>query len=712
MRRARIGDVDPSSTPSDVTTIQSLRPSSAPPLTPHGTNINPIQSTAQKQEVAASTTRFEKKAAPIIGDSIQKVASQLLVTNSTDKQSESLNRRNNKPLNLPEQKVHAGVAVPITMEELERELAKTHQQATTNSGLSTWVLLSGVHTTTTAKIPTKKNKTASAQGRPTITMVTRRIPAENVTPKPYNASSKITVHSSPALTKIKASILAESLRDKTTEKPVTQSAVKGFTKRTTAATSPSPSTTTKKIEEMTTIPSSDIITTFSSIERKDNTVDLYIESREATTKKPKRPSQANTNKRKKTNKNRRRPTTEKPLEIESKTKNATKTALAKKPISTQIYNYLSREVMPSVGVGLVGLMVTAGLTYFLYPFSGLRRSYTIDRKDDLYRYNTDELATADGQSEEEVFGKVIAGMPANKLYPTPNQQPYGNSQPMPYNRINRVGQVNHQQQIKRPVYRNMQPYYQNNQGHIYPESISYNTHESVQPVQPLQNIEQRTADLEIDAKPSEHTYDESNFKPMDDYKYQQNIQEPKFEPIVQTTVKAPMSTKVATSTSTQQFVVGNIPKELLEPSIVPEHGPRRRRDVDDQENDIDNEIIPGTVNNYDSEEVKDIATSTTTTKPVEIVNIIEHRDVPTNETKEVEDQQMADVSMTEDVKEEAEVEPEYRPTNETNSNLMDFIRQLINFKLRLGLGILQRTTEALSRYLHGTPVDRSTPRVS
>ncbi|XP_043251498.1 uncharacterized protein LOC122396850 isoform X1 [Colletes gigas] len=91
--------------------------------------------------------------------------------------------------------------------------------------------------------------------------------------------------------------------------------------------------------------------------------------------------------------------------------NSTKTKKkpVQKPISTQIYNFLSREVMPSFGMmSLVGLGLGLA-SYFLYPFGGTiaRRNYEIEPK---YKYNLDEYGGNYGQSEEEVLSKVLQGM--------------------------------------------------------------------------------------------------------------------------------------------------------------------------------------------------------------------------------------------------------------------------------------------------------------
>lgn len=80
-----------------------------------------------------------------------------------------------------------------------------------------------------------------------------------------------------------------------------------------------------------------------------------------------------------------------------------------KAISTQIYNFLSREVMPSFGVmSLVGLGLGLA-SYFLYPFGGTitRRNYETEPN---YKYNLEEYGGNYGQREEEVLSKVLQGM--------------------------------------------------------------------------------------------------------------------------------------------------------------------------------------------------------------------------------------------------------------------------------------------------------------
>ncbi len=136
-------------------------------------------------------------------------------------------------------------------------------------------------------------------------------------------------------------------------------------------------------------------------------------------------------KKKNKNKKRRRPV-KKPAKIQSKISeddNSTSKlpgALPSRPLSTRIYNYLAREVMPNVGVGLVGLMLTAGLAgLLLYPFGGavpIRRNY--EKPHPAYNLNdyppVGEVDNA--QPEESVLSQVLAGM-SNSMNQYSREQP-------------------------------------------------------------------------------------------------------------------------------------------------------------------------------------------------------------------------------------------------------------------------------------------------
>ncbi|KAL7300005.1 hypothetical protein TKK_0007317 [Trichogramma kaykai] len=111
--------------------------------------------------------------------------------------------------------------------------------------------------------------------------------------------------------------------------------------------------------------------------------------------------------------------------IPPKKKKTTPNTQVQKPFGTQIYNFLSREVMPSVGVmSLVGLGLGLA-SYFLYPFGSVisRRNYEVEPN---YKYNLDEYGGNYGLSEEEVLSKVYSGMTPNqhndKKYPTTSEK--------------------------------------------------------------------------------------------------------------------------------------------------------------------------------------------------------------------------------------------------------------------------------------------------
>ena len=156
----------------------------------------------------------------------------------------------------------------------------------------------------------------------------------------------------------------------------------------------------------------------------DSSTDKTVDT---TTKQSRRPPEGN--KKRKKNKNRRRRPSQKPEiigEPESKTGEVNATSASNKvvtkerPLSTRIYNYLAREVMPSVGVGLLGLMVTAGLAgLIMYPFGGglaKRRTYEEElpphhmNPNKYYHHGQYEGEIDNSQSEEEVFGKLLEGM--------------------------------------------------------------------------------------------------------------------------------------------------------------------------------------------------------------------------------------------------------------------------------------------------------------
>jgi hypothetical protein len=335
------------------------------------------------------------------------LTNQLMETNATSSDIITLDTRTppkikqhtKKKNKIPEsvENSHAGVAIPVNEDEvvLEETTKKLSfykiEKPTTNSGLSTWILLSGQTTPKPSRKPMVKpndrqNATVMVDSTRIVKPIFKKRGTTSTTAAP--TTTKLTTK----LTKVKASVL--NVAKKSTTTPAT-------TVRTTSTTTTTTTTETTSVGT-TTAGNSSVL----PLEPKDGETDL---GGTTDNKKTRRPS---TNKRKK-NKNRRRRPSEK---SDNSTKIEKPVKSKEKPIGTQLYNYLSREVMPTVGVGLVGLMVTAGLaSYFLYPFGVARRSYEVDRRDkDPHYYYSDEYSG--GIAEEEAIGKVIAGMPSNSLY--------------------------------------------------------------------------------------------------------------------------------------------------------------------------------------------------------------------------------------------------------------------------------------------------------
>lgn len=140
-----------------------------------------------------------------------------------------------------------------------------------------------------------------------------------------------------------------------------------------------------------------------------------------------------------------------------------------------------------VGVGLVGLVVTAGLaTYFLGgPLTALRRSYDIsNRRDDVAFDRSDEFGNT--QAEEEMFGKVIAGMPENSAYRNnirvssyrPKPQAYSGGYPQYNQQAVKYASAPQQLRYRADPYQNS---YQAPNQNLYPQY--YQQQQQPQPVQ-------------------------------------------------------------------------------------------------------------------------------------------------------------------------------------------------------------------------------------
>lgn len=621
---------------------------------------------------------------------------------------------------------HAGIALPMTAEDLDREIStkKPKITSTTEEGISTWILLSGSPTTASSQINKNQNKkdnndvkveqkvktenisvkenakpqikqspkTTAKPARLTTTaqkpLFTRR-PVAIGSPNKADLIASGSAVNENVMNKIKASVLANVQKNKnaalnrttststtTTVKPsLTTITVPNKNNEPSSTVAPvllttkkqdvkkeqnkAPSSTTEivlkinkppqnktpqnktsqnktshnktpqnkvpqnKVKKVTTeAPAVRVVA--NSIESKQTEFELEVSTPPpSTTKKPKR---KNSTKRKR-NKNRRRnkvSTTVKPELLavaESKistnnnnSKVASKVPAKEKPITTQIYNYLSREVMPSVGVGLVSIAGLVGLaSYFLYPFSGVvRRAYdTNERKDDLYYQNAENYASDDGgQSEEEMLGKVLAGMPDNNRNLDPyitQQSQFRYPQVKPQQEQNlRYRNVAYGSEVNSylPSDRVGQQSPDNVQGATYSEQIHYDTHVPDAKDMYSQQFYQQPQPV---YKAPEQMVHDSGYMPDLTYSSHEKIADPVYgqsirysQDVYAETTKTPVMetlhlgvddviekqketgyTVAAVDEGKEpQFVVGNVPKELIQavtPVTVPEHGPRSLR---------------------------------------------------------------------------------------------------------------------------------------
>lgn len=262
---------------------------------------------------------------------------------------------------------HPGVAIPLDANSavLEETTNKSETNITDKS-TTTWILLSGQTFSTTPKPANNHNKK----------------PPENVSATPVAQTTTANVLSLfPAIKKQnKNKIIKENESTEIKKSP------------------------TRIVQ---------------SLNNTDNASNITLEAKDASISLDNEPTKKTTSSKKKKNKNKRR----KPSEKHANNTDLTNAInnLKEGTIGNQLYSYLSREIVPTLGVGLVGLVVTAGLAgYFLYhPFGPISRVDTnIDRKDDkIHQYYYRDKYSG-GMPEEEAIGEVIAGMSNNLFFKT------------------------------------------------------------------------------------------------------------------------------------------------------------------------------------------------------------------------------------------------------------------------------------------------------
>lgn len=621
---------------------------------------------------------------------------------------------------------HAGVAEPLSEEEYHKELNKPTDRVrnrlqpsttTPREGLSTWVLLSESNSPTSTE---SKKEIVNTTKRPFTTTTTRR-PATTSARKPMTTVRRRTTTNTRASTvteEKKEKINKFMTRIKVAEGPkpkledtsvtITKKPKKPFapTTRRTTTTTPAPTTTTTELT-MTESPLATTATddlnsdnnevetaTFLILEPKDAMFDLPEDRSPSrvTKKKPSRkPTAAAATKKKPASKKK------KPEEKDAGLKPSVKKPPVKnQPMTAQIMNYLSREVMPTVGVGLVGLIFTAGLASFFLgsPLTAaLRRSdEATNRKDDIYYSNYEDYATSDGQNEEEVFGKLIAGMPDRSYYrntlrrrvsqPARTGHQYGNYHVQSYSG-NKYPQISYR---NRPAYPGTPEMYANynRQGQAkshnefyYNTPPSFNTKQS-SPVYAAP--ESTTASTTTTTHGPLTSAEPVSEEMIEDLSEQDHELLP--NPAAYTAEHSPEHHA--------QYVVGSVYHQdnsmidIITSAPVPEHGPRRRkRDVTvaSEENEIDNEI-DNEISVNDEKKPDDISTTTSASSPL-----------TTTETVGID----TFIPTTEGEKGEAGS----TPVNERPISWSDLIRDTVEMKLVVGINLLQHVTSQFQRYLNG-----------
>ncbi|XP_050666846.1 uncharacterized protein LOC126966695 [Leptidea sinapis] len=648
-----------------------------------GENTSVIQ-----EQTNENTSRDVKSKSATINDSIKNVSNQLTETIKNKSSNSTLvidtrippkvknqltlkqriKTRNDDSGNFIETS-HAGIAVPVTMEELEQENkinSSNSETSTVSEGISTWILLSNpgnkdnenasteptkVEETVKPK-PTNKNKPKRPQSKPSVskrpiigstnksdlvaggsaisenvynkikdTVLSNVKKNKNSPPRSTTVSTTTMLVATEPATKKDEIIQASSKKDSVT-KPSTTVAPVGKVK-----SKPAKKKDKNKTKTTTKLVPNVSVSAMLPMEAKEQEIELEVSTPPTTTKKPKRTStrKKTKTKKRKTSKPKPEVTTSTAISSELKTANKTKSTKTSKkpttetgPFTSQIYNYFSREVMPSVGVGVIGLAGLVGLaSYFLYPFATpVRRTFEVDKKDDIYKNNAEEYANeGNGQPEEEMLGTVLAGMPAHakhKLNPYAGQTTYTSRYPI--KKEQQDLRYRHVATKYEPNYNAHYPQQKTGIAHgaVYPDSYNYHHRQpqyetrnayttSYPAAEPIFAVPQ-TAPSEISSYGSDSSSSvvygvkpspDTDFKPVYPYETQYYGETTSSsatyppqtsmylgsnsEPEHLENDKYIEESSVEGDSEDNKFVVGNVPKELSDsetPAVVPEHGPR------------------------------------------------------------------------------------------------------------------------------------------
>ncbi|XP_060867006.1 uncharacterized protein LOC132942523 [Metopolophium dirhodum] len=323
--------------------------------------------------------------------------------------------------------------VPKPADATTSSLLQSYETSTTRKRKPTTEKMTTAHSTAVTESPIKlqdskfKNKTPVIVGKiPTTTTVKDKV-EEVTTPLPeLPPLDNNTRFGTPVVTfpHVPPRQRPSANNTKKAEKPLT-------TKITSTAVVISKPLNNTMAVSSTTVPTVAITTSSSPTTVSNLNVteiaDKFTESSNSTTQ-----NTSLKKKKKKKNKNKRKPVKVSNDDAQSKIDEQSTKITPGRPLSTRIYNYLAREVMPNVGVGLVGLMLTAGLAGLLLysPLGGAAIPLVPLRRTDSHVHGHSHghgpgyvpPETDNSQPEEQVFGQVLSGM-------SYGHNPYGRERP-------------------------------------------------------------------------------------------------------------------------------------------------------------------------------------------------------------------------------------------------------------------------------------------
>lgn len=606
-----------------------------------------------KIEPALSKDSSEGKAASAKkDDAVKGVAVPVIMEEDVDNSHKKLQKIPDveKPQKEDKKKVASTTAKP----------SKETLTTTPSSGLSTWILLSDNREATTPQ--SAKKKTTSTTKKPakvqttTVRSVTNQ-PAKKTTPKPDKKSEP--------------SALETMVKNKNsaTSRPILKRK--------------EPESEKKKVA---TIPPAILVETTEATSTEATTEP----SLETTTKKKK-----TTTKKRKKNKNRRKKPAEKSGEQEIKDL----VKQPKQPVGAQFYNFLSREIMPTVGLGLVGVLVTAGLAGLLgyNPFIGanipVRRTYENQHgyhpHHNYYNYNSEYSDTEGGGKNEEVlFREVLSGMPEDSRYGMPSsdvsypesqlynsqEQAYDAAKNPPkktentdgYSEYSQYDSYTNKEDIgKYPVY--------SGGSYVYPEktttekfkaSAKYNDETIEKQPEALYRV---SSDYSADETTNSDTSWHRIGSPMDQARQPSHLMEPGPRRLDLSKMTDELTAVHKRSKRSPEGILARIVRRSNEVANLNRE--------DDRENEIDGDEI-----NFQESTEESVLTTEASTEG-------EKTSSTTEESKQP--------SLIDSFPSEA------TPSTEKPPTLLDVLRKLAQFKLRLGINFLKATTDAFGKYLEG-----------